>query len=49
MIITELPLAVSTPVSALIIQCVKNETDKLYAHLIERVESLETQLESQHK
>ena len=49
MIITELLLAVSTPISALIIKCVKDEIDKLHVHLIERVESLEKQLESQQK
>ena len=49
MIITELLLAVSTPISVLIIKCVKDEIDKLHAHLIERVESLEKQLESQQK
>jgi hypothetical protein len=42
-------LAVSTPISALSIKCVKDEFDKLHAHLIERVESLEKQLESQQK
>lgn len=49
MIITELLLAVSTPISALIIKCVKDEIDKLHAHLIERVQSLEQQLGSQQK
>ncbi len=48
MIVTELMLAVSIPISALIIQCVKDDIDKLYTPLIERVESLEKQLGSQH-
>jgi hypothetical protein len=47
MIATELLLAASTPMSALIIKCVKYEIDKLHVHLIERGESLEKQLESQ--
>ncbi len=42
MIITELRLALSKPISALIITCAKDEIDKLCAHLIERVESLAT-------
>ena len=44
MIITELLLAVSTPISALIIKCVKDEIDKLHSHLIERIEELEKQI-----
>ena len=44
MIITELLLAVSTPISALIIKCVKDEIDKLHIHLIERIEELEKQI-----
>ena len=44
MIITELLLAVSTPISALIIKCIKDEIDKLHIHLIERIEELEKQI-----
>jgi hypothetical protein len=44
MIITEILLAVSTPISAFIVKCVKDEIDRLHAHLIEQVEELEKQL-----
>jgi hypothetical protein len=46
MIITELLLAAATPISALVMKCVKDEIDRLHAHLIERVEELEKQLAS---
>ncbi len=46
MLITEILLAVSTPISALIVKCVKDDMDRLHAHLIERVEDLEKQLAS---
>ena len=49
MIITEILLAVSTPISALIVKCVKDEIDRLHAHLLERVEELEKQLASTPK
>ncbi len=44
MIITEILLAVSALISALIVKCVKDELDQLNAHLVERVEELEKQL-----
>jgi hypothetical protein len=49
MIITELLLASATPISALVMKCVKDEIDRLHAHLIERVEELEKQLASTPK
>ncbi len=46
MIITELLLAATTPISALVMKCVEDEIDRLHAHLIARVEKLEKQLAS---
>ena len=49
MIVTEILLAISTPISALIDKCVKDEIHRIHAHLIERVEELEQQLASKPK
>jgi len=44
MIITELLLAAMTPLTGLVIKCVKDEIDILHRHLIQRIEDLERQL-----
>ena len=49
MIVTERLPAVSAPISALIVNCIKDEIDRPHAHLIERVEELERQLASTPK
>jgi hypothetical protein len=49
MIITVLFWAAATPISALVMKCVKDEIDRLHVHLLERVEELEKQLASTPK
>ncbi len=49
MVIREMLLAVSTPISALIVKCVQDAIGRLHAHIIERLEELEKQLASTPK
>ncbi len=49
MIFIEVLLVVSTPISVLIVQWVKDEINRLRIHLLERVEESEKQLASTPK